>query len=76
MSHSPEEVVVVPPAEVGLLLLPRGKGWRKRWRSSKGSGGGGGGGGGGGRARDSGTGGGDGAEAGGGVRSGKVMICI
>ena len=73
MSDSPEDVVVVPPAEVGLLLL-RGKGWRKRWRSSSGSGGGGGGGGRG-RARDSGTaggGGGEGAEAEGGVRSGKA----
>ena len=76
-TDSPEEVVVVPPAEVGLLLL-RGKGCRKRWRSSSGSGGGGGGGGRG-RARDSGTaggGGGEGAEAEGGVRSGKAKICI
>ena len=74
MSDSPEEAVVVPPAEVGLLLL-RGKGWRKRWRSSSGRGGGGGRG----RARDSGTaggGGGEGAEAEGGVRSGKGIICI
>ena len=65
--NSPEELELVP-ADVGLL---RGKGWRNKWRSSKGSGSGGG------RDRGSGGGGGEEAEAagsGGGVRPGNAVL--
>ena len=58
------------PADVGLL---RGKGWRNKWRSSKGSGSGGG------RDRGSGGGGGEEAEAagsGGGVRPGNAVFFL